>query len=51
VETRGVLAALEIADRLVVDPERLGELAARDPPVSPKQRQTVVDELAVGRLG
>ena len=46
VEARRVLAALDVADRLVVDAERLGEVVARDAAVGPEQRQAVEDELA-----
>ena len=37
-----VLAALEIAHRLIVDSELLGELAARHPASGPQHRQAIV---------
>src|SRR4026207_545126 len=46
VEARPELAALEVAHRLVVPPERVGELATRDPAFGPQHRDAVVDRLA-----
>ena len=37
-----VFAALEIAHRLIVDSELLGELAARHPASGPQHRQAIV---------
>src|SRR3954470_19318624 len=47
VQARGVLAALEVDDGLVVDPERLGEVRSRQAAVRPEKRQPIVDQLAL----
>src|SRR5262249_25568736 len=43
VEAGVVLAALDVADRLVVDPERIGDVLARQPPLGAEDRDPVVD--------
>src|SRR6185437_5205832 len=48
VQARAVLAALEVADRLVVHPERVGQLAPGDPALGPQHGDPVVDGLAHG---
>jgi hypothetical protein len=45
VQARAVLAALEVADRLVVHAERLGQLALEDPALGLQHRDPVVDDL------
>ena len=45
VEGGRVLAALEVAHRLVVDAQRLGELAAAHPPVGAQHRDPVVHDV------
>ena len=47
IEARTVLAPLQVAYPLIVDPERLGELAPRDAPLCAQHRYAVVDGLAL----
>ena len=44
VEARVVLAALEVADRLVVHAQRVGELLAREPALGAQDREPVVED-------
>src|SRR5688500_18867357 len=40
------LSAFEIADRLIVHAERVGQLAARDPALGAQHRYAVMDDVA-----
>lgn len=45
VEARAVLATLEVADRLIVNANRVGELPTRDSPLGAEHGNPVVDGL------
>src|ERR1700730_5715051 len=51
IEAWVVLAALQVTDRLVIDPQRLGERSSGKAALRPKYRDAVVDLRLAGRFG